>query len=327
MNAMVMDKEGNISDYFMGQQALSDKMLVTVGDPQKRFTEDYLRVYRYVRFTAQLGFQDNPQIDQAILSMAINTTISFERIQAEFNKILLSDHAVSGLKHLKRLQLLPHIIPGIENTYNFNQHSKYHHLDVFDHLMAAVENIPSDLTLRLAALLHDIGKPETFTIEDGEGHFYNHHKISMEMAESILIRLKYSKALINDVCQLIRRHMQLLDCDNEKSIRRFIRKLTPELVPLWLELRRADIAACKTQESQASIDSLQATLHRIMSQVPPIQIKDLAINGHDLMAMGINGPKIGEIKTLCLEYIDEFPDKNTKDQLIFYIKKHLQEEK
>jgi UDP-N-acetylglucosamine pyrophosphorylase/tRNA nucleotidyltransferase/poly(A) polymerase len=316
MNAMVMTKEGQIIDHFNGKKAINKKIIETVGDAKSRFNEDYLRVYRYVRFTSQLNFSPNPKLDQVILDSDLNKNISFERIQVEFNKILMSDHPSLGLKHLKDLGLLSYILPGMEKTYDFNQHSPYHHLDVFNHSIRAVDCTPKNLDLRLATLLHDIGKPETFILEEGSGHFYGHASESSKTAEIILKRLKYSNKQIKKVVLLIHHHMRLIDLNNEKSIRKFIRKLGTENIYPWLQLRRADMLSCKTQETMEDFNILADKIDAILNEAPPFTVNDLDIDGYDLMALGLKGPEIKTMKAFLLEYVDDHPGHNKKSELI-----------
>lgn len=315
MNAMVMNSKGQIYDFYNGQDALSKRKVFTVGDAKKRFKEDYLRVYRYVRFTQVLNFNRNNDIDEVIKNLCINKDISFERIQEEFNKIILSQNPSKGLNHLKDLGLLNYIVPGIEKTYDFNQHSKYHHLDVFNHTMSVVDHTQAHLETRLAALLHDIGKPNTFTLENGEGHFYGHHRESMLMAEVILKRLKYPNKTIEMVLHLIHYHMTQLNF-TDKSLRKFIRKIQPEAYFLWSDLRKADILSCKNQESVDDMVSLDQMVTQILKEVPALTVNDLDINGYDLMSLGITGKAIGHIKQQLLDWIDDYPNKNQKEDLM-----------
>ena len=325
LNAMVMNSEGLIKDYFNGRTSIDEKKLETVGDPRTRFKEDYLRVYRYVRFTSQLNFFINSKIDQVIMDMEINKNISVERIQIEFNKILLSDTPSKGILHLKKLGLLSYILPGIEKTYDFDQHTPYHHLDVFNHSITAVDHTPKNLVLRLAALLHDISKPDTFFMEEGTGHFYGHASESSKKAEVILKALKYPKKDIQKIVLLIQHHMRLIDLEKEKSIKKFIRKIGPDNIHDWLDLRKADIMSCKTQETLEFHEQLSEKIDSILNEIPPFTINDLKINGHDLMALGLKGPEIKRMKENLLEYVDEFPSHNHKTLLINKAKEFTKE--
>lgn len=321
MNAMVMDSSGQISDYYDGLKDLSRKTLETVGNPKKRFTEDYLRVYRYVRFSCQLEFNSNEKIDSVIKKIPVNTAISFERIQVEFNKILLSKKPSVGINHLKELNLLEYILPGIKETYNFDQHSQYHHLDVYNHLISALDFSSPNIVNRLAALLHDIGKPETFEMIEGQGHFYKHHRTSSTRAEYILKRLKYPKHIIESVCTLIHQHMRLLDLSNDKSTKKFMNKVGYKLLDGYLDLRQADIKSSKTNDDLSTIKDMKETFERIINEKHPMTVNDLDISGFDLIELGYEGRKIGDIKLKLLEHVLEFPKDNVRKILIELISK------
>lgn len=320
MNSMVMDRDENITDVYNGKKSIDNCEIETVGQARLRFTEDYLRVYRYVRFTSQLNFDRNKKLDFIIKNMPINKTISFERIQVELNKILLSKEPSRGIQHLKDIGLLSYIFPGIEKTYNFDQHSKYHHLNIFDHLLCTLDYSKTTLINRLSALLHDIGKPNTFELIDGEGHFYKHHKASRDIAETILVRLKYSNHQIDVILNLIHYHMTVLDLDNVKSVKKFINKIGSEQLENFLDLRESDIKSCKTNDDLKSINEMRITFTNIIEQKHPMTVNDLDLSGYDLMALGYKGKNIGLKKEELLEHVLQFPEDNTKDKLLRLIR-------
>ena len=320
MNAMVMTKSGDFIDLYDGISSLDSRMIQCVGDPVKRFQEDYLRVYRYVRFNTQLGFQRNDYLDDVIMGIPHNLNISFERIQFELDKILLSDKPSDGIRHLKSLGLLSHILPGIEKTYDFDQHCKFHNLNVFDHLMVVLDSSERNIINRLAALLHDIGKPDTYELSDGEGHFYKHHHRSHEMAEIILRRLKYSNNVVHTVLKLIHYHMTLVDTDNKKSVKKFINKMGVEHLEDFIDLRRSDILGSKTNDDLSSIDKMRQAFIEVLNENHPMTIHDLDINGHDIMLLGFSGPEIGRIKHELLDHVLQHHDDNNKETLIELVK-------
>lgn len=320
MNAMVMDKYGNITDYYGGLESLKSKMIHTVGNPLERFKEDYLRVYRYVRFNTQLGFNRNEELDKIILNMPINKRISAERIRIEFNKILLSKKPSQGLRHLRELNLLSHILPGIEKTYDFDQHSSFHHLDVFGHILEVVDHTTCKLDVRLAALFHDIGKPDTFELVNNEGHFYKHHQRSHEMAEVIMRRLKYSNATIKTVLNLIHYHMTMIDETNLKSVKKFISRIGKEHLEDFIDLRKADIQGSITNDDLDSIEVMREAFNFVLNQSHPMTLHDLAISGYDLMELGFKGPIIGEIKHELLDHVLHHHNDNKKEILLKIVK-------
>jgi len=320
MNSMVMDKNGHITDIYNGKKSFDNHMIETVGEAELRFREDYLRVYRYVRFTSQLNFKRNIELDTVIKNMSINKTISFERIQVELNKILLSEEPSKGINHLKEIGLLSHVIPGIEKTYDFDQHSKYHNLNIFDHLLSALDYSKPTVINRLSALLHDIGKPDTFEIIDGEGHFYKHHKASRDIAERVLVRLKYSNHEIDTILNLIHYHMTILDLENKKSVKKFMNKIGSEQLEDFLNLRESDIKSSKTNDDLKSINEMRITFTEIIEQKQPMTVNDLDLSGYDLMAFGFKGKDIGLKKEELLDHVLQFPEDNTKEILLRLIR-------
>lgn len=324
MNAMVMTKECKITDLYDGKACLDNRIIHTVGNAKDRFSEDYLRVYRYIRFNTELGFESNPDLDQIVREIPFNNHISFERIRVEFNKILLSDHPDLGLRHLRSVGLLSYIIPGIEKTYDFDQQSQFHDLDVFEHLLCVVKNSKKDLIVRLSALLHDIGKPDTFQMIDGDGHFYKHHQMSEDIAKFVLKRLKYSNLIIKHVSNLIHYHMTLIDTENTKSVKKFINKIGIDHLDDFTELRKADIMGSKTKDDLSCIQLMKTAFNDVLTADHPMTIHDLKINGHDLIDMGFKGPEIGVIKHYLLDHVLHHHEDNNREKLITLVHAYIQ---
>jgi len=316
MNAMIMSLDGKITDYFKGQEDINHKIIQTVGNPIDRFTEDYLRVYRYVRFTNEYDLSLNEAIDKTIIEMPINYNISAERIREEFNKMILSKRPSNAIKHLNKVGLLEYIMPEIISCIGFEQHSKFHHLDVFEHTMKALDETPPELTIRLATLCHDIGKPESFELVDNQGRFYGHDKASVTLADKFLSRLKYDNKIKEDVLLLVGNHMRLLDLDNKKSVKKFIKKIGENRLDAYLQLRRADILSSTTNDTLESVEKMRLCFKSILESKEPISLNDLAINGHDLMSLGYEGKQIGMIKKHLLEIILDKPELNNKESLL-----------
>lgn len=323
MNTMILNVNGELEDPLNGIEAIKSRKLVCVGDIKERFDEDYLRVLRYVRFTAQLEYEKNPEIDEVIKKLPFSRTLSEERIREEFNKILTSRIPSKGVRHLKSLDLLDEIIPEMAKCYNFDQKCTFHHLDVFEHTLVVLDNVPPVLKLRLAALLHDIGKPYTFEMIKGEGHFYSHDKKSAEIADVFMKKLKYSNAIRKDVLALIMNHMRLIDLSNKKSIKKFINKIGVELLDDFLILRRADILGCKNNDDLSSVDEMKKAFDDILSEKEPMKVTDLAVNGYDIMALGYEGKEVGMVLNELLEHVLENPILNNKADLLYIIKNNL----
>ena len=243
INAMAYNKNSGLIDYFDGRGYLKHKLIKTVGDPQERFKEDYLRVIRAVRFASELEFFIEDETYKACKDYSQKLSyISIERIREEFFKILLVRHPSYGIRLLKDTGILGVILPEIIKSVGFNQHNPHHNKDVFEHTLAVLDNTSPILHLRLAALFHDIAKPHTFTLDDdGIGHFYGHDKIGANMAREILKRWKTPNELIDKVYILIDKHMTQHDNFKEKGLKRLIARVGDKEIFTLLELQKADM--------------------------------------------------------------------------------------
>lgn len=296
INAMALSKD-ELIDPYGGQADLEAKIIRAVGNPYERINEDYLRALRAVRFAANLGFEIENDLKEAIRSKVKNLAyISAERQTAEIDKILLGSDPARGLRLLDETGLLGEIFPEVKAMVGFDQHSPHHYLDCFDHTLKVLEGTPLDLTIRLAALFHDTGKPSTFFLdENGNGRFFGHQKISKDLAEERLRYLKYSKKLIEDVGVLIGRHMDSSNPYTEKSVARLLRKIGEENLKRLFDLQEADILAT-VHDDISNIDKGRNLLKEILEKKPVLSRKDLAINGRDLTKIGFDeGPDIGII--------------------------------
>lgn len=324
INAMAYNYE--LVDYFGGVEDLENKVINSVGEAEHRFNEDSLRMLRAVRFAAQLDFK----ISSSIISTIPNKSdrlknISNERIRDEFCKILLSNKAAYGLWNLADLKLLEYIIPELIVAINFNQHNYHHDKDVFKHTLAVVENTKPMLDLRLAALLHDIGKPKCFTLdEEGMGHFYNHAPVGAEMAKKILIRMKIDNKTIDTVYKLIDCHMIPTNL-NDKSVKRLIKKVGQDNIYKLFDLIIADRkATAEKYRSYEDVLLLKYRVDKILNEKQPMTVKELHINGIDLMELGISeGPQIGMVLDKLLDIVLEEPEFNNREYLINYVEENF----
>lgn len=209
INSIAIDIDGNVYDYFNGLKDIENKIIRAVGDPDKRFNEDALRMIRAIRFSAQYDFDIEEETENSIIRNAyLIQMVSKERIRDELCKILISNYPGYGIEMLQKCNLLQYIIPELCECINFDQRNIHHDKNVFDHIISVLNYTPNILNVRLAALLHDIGKPMCFTIdENNQGHFYQHHIIGAEMTKSILERLKFDTKTINNVSILVKEHM------------------------------------------------------------------------------------------------------------------------
>ncbi len=325
VNAMAFDGK-KIIDLFQGQKHLKERLIVAVGDPDKKFNEDALRLIRAIRFSSQLGFFIEENTKKSIKKNAyLITKISWERIRDEFLKILASDFPSEGILFLKNTNLLKYILPELENSFSIPQKSpKRHHIyDVGTHLILSLKNCPSkDPITRFATLIHDIGKVKTFKKDEKTGliTFYNHEVIGTNMAKKIAERFKLSNNQKDKLIKLVRYHQfTVSEIQTDKAIRRFIKNVGKEYLDDIIALRFGDRIG-----SGAKPDSWRFNLFRkrlIEVQKQPFQIKDLKINGYDVMKI-FNlkpGPKIGKILKDVFEKVVNKKLKNDRQELLNYL--------
>ena len=305
INAMAWTPLG-LADPFGGQEDLAAGLIRCVGDPDRRFEEDALRLLRGLRLAAQLEFSLHSETAAAIHRHSADLShVAWERIAAEFIRLLCSPGAGSVLLAFPDVvgQILPELAPAV----GFEQRNPHHCYDVYTHSVKAMEQVPPTPVLRLSALLHDVGKPATFTIdEQGVGHFYGHPKESVRLTQVALDRLRLDHNTRDQVLTLIARH----DLPVEASrpwVGRWLSRLGPDSFHDLMLLKRADGLACGTPGNERDIIRQQAeTLAReILDQTPCLTLKDLAVNGRDAMAAGLTGPEIGRTLKQLLEQVTE----------------------
>ncbi len=324
INAMAYNKINGLIDPFDGRKDIESKIIRCVGNPNKRFNEDALRMLRAVRFSSELGFYiDRATRNSIKKNFHLLSNISKERITSEFNKILLSPKPSLGLKELISTDLIEYIIPEIKKTVGFEQHNPYHDKDVFQHTICVVDNVECDKVLRLGALLHDIAKPLCFSMDhEGIGHFYKHHSEGMEMANNILRRLKYDNQTIKDVKALVGEHMCRINEMTKKGVKRLIGRIGEENTFKLFKLQIADVMCSNKPKDISNILRMKELAEKIIYEKEPISTKDLAVNGHDLIKLGINqGKEIGLILNELLDMVIENPKLNNKEVLMKEVKK------
>ena len=326
INAMAYNNIDGLIDPFHGLNYLADEIISCVGNPNERFQEDGLRILRAIRFASQLNFEIDLDTSEAIYqNRKLLKNISKERIREELNKILLSNKPSKGFKSLAGLGLLDYTIPELKDCIGFNQHNPNHDKHVFNHIMSVLDNTESDLVLRLAALFHDIGKPPTFSIgNDGIGHFYSHHLRSSDIAEEIMKRLKYDNKTIEQVSILVREHMSRYEKLRVKNTKKFINRVGIENLDRLFKLQIADIQGSTKRDDINNIIELKKEVERVLNEKQPLTLKDLEVNGYDLIQIGIpKGKQIGEILNELLEIVLEQPEFNQKQKLIEFMKSRM----
>jgi len=322
INAMAFDGE-KIIDLYDGQKDLANKLIKTVGDPDKRFAEDALRLLRGIRLTSQLGFLIEDKTRESIQNNAsLITKISWERISEEFIKILKSDHPAEGILFLKNTGLLTYILPEVDVCFTIPQKSpKRHHIyDVGTHLVMALKHCPSnDPITRFAALIHDIGKAKTFHKDEKTDliTFFNHEVVGKRQAELIANRFRLSNKQKEKLITLVGEHQfTVSELQTDKSVRRFIRGVSKDYLQDMLDLRTGDRIGSGSTPTSWRLDLFKKRLIEVQKE--PFKVSDLKISGNDVMKiLKIKpGPKVGEILNKLFDMVVEKKIKNEKQILL-----------
>ncbi len=320
VNAFAYNPKTGLVDYFDGLRDLREKRIRAVGNPERRFEEDALRILRAVRFCAQLGFALDEETRAACGKEAFRlANVSAERIRDELEKMLLSpDPEILILCH--DLGLTTYILPELDTMLETKQENPYHFLDVGRHSLLAVKNAPMDPLLRWSLLLHDSGKPVVKSFDEkGIAHFYRHEEKSARIAQKVLQRLRLPKKFVSKAALLILRHGDVFP-PTEKSVRREIAKIGVENFPLLLEIQKADSSAqseLARKDHLERIEKVRQVFEEIQKKDKCFSLKDLAVNGDDLIAMGIpSGREIGKILDAMFKYVLDHPEENKKDILL-----------
>lgn len=331
INAMAYHPEIGLIDLFGGKEDLKCGIIRTVGSPDARFREDALRIMRAIRFAARYNFEISKNTDLAIYrNRNLLSNISAERINSEFSEMLVQSEAYQYLDDYREIFAV--FMPEIENMFNCQQIHPHHQYDVWKHTIHVVENTPNNLIFRLSALLHDIGKPLCCVFaEDGYTHFKGHPQKSYEISKIILKRLKYDNKTIDEVLNLVLHHDDFRDIqESEKSVKKYLNKVGPDLLSKLFVLRKADILAQNPDlldEKTRKIQTLKDIATQIIQEEQCFSLKDMDLNGNDLIELGFkSGKQIGIILKDCLDKIICDDLENEKNTLIKYIKgKYLED--
>lgn len=318
INAMAYHPQKGLIDLYGGAADLKKKIIRGVGDPHQRMAEDALRMLRGLRFGAVLGFALEAETGTAIRQNCGQLRhISAERIATELNKLICGKNAKAII--LEETAVLGVVIPELLPAKNFDQMNPHHCYDVLTHTAVAMETLAPVPRLRWAMLFHDLGKPQTFTRDDaGVGHFKGHSKVSEAMARQRLTDLRISKNTVDQVCLLVKYHDTLIEAD-KTSVKRWLNRLTEPLFRDLIAIKRGDnlAQAPEYHGRLASLERLAALLDQVIAEKACFSLKDLAINGNDLIGLGIeNGAEIGWILKQLLEGVIEETFQNEKDILI-----------
>ncbi len=351
VNAMAYNDSVGLVDHFGGQADLNAKILRCVGEPERRFTEDSLRILRCIRFASQLDYIIENSTSEAMYTcLPLIDRVAVERIRVEIEKLLCGPAAVKVLREHR--DIIAHIIPEISPMFDLDQKNAYHVYDVWEHTLHVVENIPADPLLRLMAFFHDIGKPPTMTVVPNEryvpehadqtsasensctpdpgaaypewGHFYGHEAASAEITKTVLRRLKFDNYSRDTICNVIDAH-KIVFQPTERHARRLLHRLGEEQLRMLIQLELADVKSQNplyTDERVENIRAFESALETVLAAEQCFSMKHLAISGRDLMALGIpQGREIGRILNALLDQVVDGTLPNNHEALLAYAAK------
>lgn len=330
VNAMAYNDEDGLIDLYGGREDIKNGVIRCVGEPEQRFSEDALRILRALRFAATLGFTIEPKTSEAILRQRkLLSDIACERIREELLKLLCGDKADFILRRYR--SVIAVFIPELKGTFDFEQHNRHHNRDVYRHTVASVHNIEPHPVLRVTMLFHDIGKPLSQTTDEfGVYHYRNHPKIGAAMTREILRRLCMSSAFIDEVCTLIRWHDVRFKPDNA-LLKKYLKTLGRNVMEKLMLVQRADILAQSSYQREEKLSTLAAVsdeLNRIFAAGECYSLRQLAVNGADLLHIGVSsGVKIGETLDMLLDKVIKGELPNEKEALLICAKNSIDNEK
>ena len=331
MNAIAYHPARGLHDPYQGSADIAAGVIRAVGDPQKRFAEDALRILRALRFASELGFALDPATQKAANACAKQLDlIAPERISAELNRLLCGQNVRAVL--MDHAAVIDTVLPELSPMRGFDQKTPYHIYDVFEHTAYVVECAPATTLLRWAALLHDVGKPDSFTVDDkGQGHFFGHAKRSAAIAEHVMARLKMPARFSTDVVQLVRYHDTHIQPDRV-PVKKLLRKmggrdgLMRELCDLQWADAQSHAPGFRTRGDMAR--NVEALMEQVLAENEVFSLRQLAIGGGDILSLGVEpGPAVGQLLEEALDEVvcDRLP--NDRDALMAFVKDHMRLER
>lgn len=325
VNALAYHPDEGIIDCFGGIDDLKRQTIRCVGEPDRRFSEDALRVMRGIRFASQLSFSLEPETETSLRHHApLLQKVAAERLRVELTKLLCGQQVEKILLDFPDVlgQLIPELLPMV----GFDQRTPYHIYDVYGHTAHAVAAIDSVPVLRLTMLLHDIGKPSRFTVDEkGRGHFKGHGAVSVRMSEEILPRLRFDNRTTERVLALIKYHDVDLE-PRENLIKRWLNRLTPEGFFQLMQVKLADNAAQNpVYNRRASYEEILQLAQDILDREECFSLSSLAVNGDDLLLLGMSpGKGLGETLRFLLQAVIDGKCENNRENLLEYCQKYRQ---
>ena len=328
INAMAYNDEERLVDVVGGMKDLNHHLIRCVGDPKTRFGEDYLRILRALRFSAQLGFKLEQHTIQGMVELAPHLTqISEERIRDELLKLLLSDYP-DKIHEAYQLGITKVILPEWDAMVGVEQRNLHHSYDVAKHTLMTLKGTKNDKILRLVMLFHDMGKPQTKTTDaKGVDHFIAHERASEQIAREVMNRLRFDNETIKKVTRLVAYHDYPLNT-TPRGVRRTVNRIGVELFPYYMAMRVADIKAgsyYERKERLKKVVRIRNLFLKILYENQCISLKTLSITGKDLIEMGMaEGPEIGRILGEVLEFVIDYPKYNSREVLIPFTRKLIE---
>lgn len=325
VNAMAYNHNDGIVDLFGGKDDLNNRIIRAVGDPDKKFNEDALRIMRAIRFASVLGFKIEEKTKSAIFkNKDLLLNVASERIFTELSKMLVGDNVLKILDEYR--EVIGIIIPELIPAFNCVQNNPWHVYDVYGHIIHAVAAAPKDKTIRLTMLLHDIGKPQVKTTdENGKDHFKTHAVAGAQIAKGVLKRFHVSNEIYDMVTTLVYYHQSFENVDDIR-VKRWLLRLGENYTRALFQVRIADLQAHNPEKIPYEINKLrelQLELEEIVYSGEAFKLSDLEINGNDLVSLGFKGKEIGDKLNEILLLVVDDKLKNNKIDILNYIKHHL----
>lgn len=317
MNAVAMDIDGKIVDPLDGRKDIEAGIIRCVGEAEKRFREDSLRILRALRFASQLGFSIEKNTEEALFSCShLLKNISAERVCSELSGLICGKNADAVI--LKYGRILAVVLPCLSSMIGFEQHNRHHCFDVFEHSVHVLGNVRPVLHLRLAALLHDCAKPLCFSVDESStGHFYSHAPKGADLAMEELKRLRFDNDTVEKAVKLIRIHDSPVECD-DRTVKRKLNRLGKDMFLDLVELQRADNLAQSEEYRfrQDNFDRLEKIAGEIIAQDECFSLKKLAVNGNDMLSLGFQGRTVGKILGYLLNCVIDGVTVNERSALL-----------
>ncbi len=322
VNAMAYHPTLGVFDFFCGREDLSARRLRTVGNATQRFTEDALRILRGLRFSAVLGYTIEADTARAMLTLKDRLThVAAERIREELTKLLCAEKPSDVLREYRDVFAV--FLPEIKPLFDFDQQNPHHDFDLWEHTLRVIDAAPRKLSLRLAALCHDMGKPSCFTRDaEGIGHFYGHARHSTEIADALLSRLRFDNKTKDAVVLLVAQH-DTLPAPKTRQFARMRSRYGDSFLTDWLSLVRADRTGQKhhlSPEAEATLCEAEEAAALLLTKEERQSLATLALRGDDLTVLGYRGKAVGDALSLALDAVLEGRVENEKEALLMLLK-------